>query len=101
VTNVALSREEVAALGRLARIELSPEELEHLAPQLDQILEHVAQVSEVASADVQPTSHPLPLTNVFRADEVRPSLSAEAALSGAPAAENDRFRVPRILGEES
>jgi aspartyl-tRNA(Asn)/glutamyl-tRNA(Gln) amidotransferase subunit C len=98
---VALSREEVAALGRLARIDLSPEELDHLAPQLDQILEHVAQVNQVAAADVQPTSHPLPLTNVFRTDEIRPSLAVEDALSGAPAAEDDRFRVPRILGEES
>ena len=98
---MALSREEVAALGRLARIELSPEELDHLAPQLDQILEHVAQVSEVAGEDVQPTSHPLPLSNVFRADEVRPCLSAEAALSGAPVAQDGRFRVPRILGEEA
>lgn len=98
---MAVSREEVAALGRLARIELSPQELDHLAPQLDQILEHVAQVSEVAAADVPPTSHPLPLKNVFRADEVRPSLSVEDALSAAPAAEDDRFRVPRILGEEA
>ncbi|QGN32370.1 Asp-tRNA(Asn)/Glu-tRNA(Gln) amidotransferase subunit GatC [Microlunatus sp. Gsoil 973] len=98
---MALSREEVAALGRLARIELSAEELEHLAPQLDQILEHVAQVSEVAAADIQPTSHPLPLTNVFRADEPVPCLPVEAALSGAPAVEGNRFRVPRILGEEA
>jgi aspartyl-tRNA(Asn)/glutamyl-tRNA(Gln) amidotransferase subunit C len=98
---VALSREEVAALGRLARIEMSAEELDHLAPQLDQILEHVAQVSEVAAADVRPTSHPLPLTNVFRADQVRPCLPVEDALSGAPAAEDNRFRVPRILGEEA
>nr|WP_091533298.1 Asp-tRNA(Asn)/Glu-tRNA(Gln) amidotransferase subunit GatC [Microlunatus soli] len=98
---VALSREEVAALGRLARIELSPEELEHLAPQLDQILEHVAQVSEVAGADVQPTSHPLPLSNVFRADEPRPCLTQDEALSGAPVAQDGRFRVPRILGEEA
>ena len=98
---MALSREEVAALGRLARIEMSPEELDHLAPQLDQILEHVAQVSEVAGADVQPTSHPLPLVNVFRADEIRPSLTEEAALSGAPVAQDGRFRVPRILGEEA
>jgi aspartyl-tRNA(Asn)/glutamyl-tRNA(Gln) amidotransferase subunit C len=98
---VTLSREEVAALGRLARIELSAEELDHLAPQLDQILEHVAQVSEVAAADIQPTSHPLPLTNVFRADEPKPCLTVEAALSGAPAVEGNRFRVPRILGEEA
>ncbi|GAB3928165.1 glutamyl-tRNA(Gln) amidotransferase subunit C [Microlunatus endophyticus] len=99
--DVALSREEVAALGRLARIELSTEELEHLAPQLDQILEHVARVSEVAAADIQPTSHPLPLSNVFRADEVRECLTAEQALSGAPAVEDGRFRVPRILGESA
>jgi aspartyl-tRNA(Asn)/glutamyl-tRNA(Gln) amidotransferase subunit C len=98
---VTLSREEVAALGRLARIELSAEELDHLAPQLDQILEHIAQVSEVAAADIQPTSHPLPLTNVFRADAPKPCLTVEAALSGAPAVEGNRFRVPRILGEEA
>ncbi len=96
---MALSPDEVAALARLARIELSAEELQHLAPQLDQILAHVAQVSEVAGEDVRPTSHPLPLTNVLRADEVRPSLSAEDALAGAPVAEQERFRVPRILGE--
>ncbi|MBO0812310.1 MAG: Asp-tRNA(Asn)/Glu-tRNA(Gln) amidotransferase subunit GatC [Microlunatus sp.] len=96
---MALSREEVAALGRLARIELSPEELEHLAPQLDQILEHVAQVSRVAAADIQPTSHPLPLTNVFRPDVVVACLPVEAALSGGPSVEDNKFRVPRILGE--
>ncbi len=98
---MAVSTEEVASLARLARIELSQAELEQLAPQLDQILEHVAQVGEVAATDVPPTSHPLPLTNVFRPDEIQPSLSAEAALAGAPAIEDDRFRVPRILGEET
>lgn len=97
---MALSPEEVAELGRLARIELTQDELEHLAPQLDVILESVAHVSDVAADDIPPTSHALPLTNVFRADEVRPSLPVEEALSGAPAAEQDRFRVPRILDEE-
>lgn len=98
---MAVSTEEVASLGRLARIELSQSELEQLAPQLDQILEHVAQVGEVAAADVVPTSHPLPLSNVFRTDEVQPSLPADTALEGAPSTEEDRFRVPRILGEEA
>lgn len=97
---VAVSTEEVASLGRLARIELSQSELEQLAPQLDQILEYVSRVGEVATTDVPPTSHPLPLTNVFRPDEVEPSLPVEDALAGAPAAEDNRFRVPRILGEE-
>jgi aspartyl-tRNA(Asn)/glutamyl-tRNA(Gln) amidotransferase subunit C len=98
---VALSPDDVAALARLARIEMSEEELAHLAPQLDVILESVASVSDVASDDVPPTSHALPLTNVFRVDEVRPSLPVADVLAGAPAAEQDRFRVPRILGEEA
>jgi len=97
---VALTPNDVADLARLARIELTPAELEHLAPQLDAILEAVAKVSEVAADDIPPTSHPLPLDNVQRADVVVPSMPREAALAGAPAAEEDRFRVPRILGEE-
>lgn len=96
---MALSPEEVAKLGRLARIELSEAELSHLAPQLDVILESVARVSEVDLDDVPPTSHALPLSNVFRPDEVTPGLTREEALAGAPAVEQDRFRVPRILGE--
>jgi aspartyl-tRNA(Asn)/glutamyl-tRNA(Gln) amidotransferase subunit C len=96
---VPLSPDDVAALGALARIELSPAELAHLAPQLDVILDYVAEVSQVAADDIPPTSHALPLTNVFRPDVVRPSLSLDAALSGAPSSEQDRFRVPRILGE--
>jgi aspartyl-tRNA(Asn)/glutamyl-tRNA(Gln) amidotransferase subunit C len=98
---VALSPDDVAALARLARIEMTDEELAHLAPQLDVILESVASVSDVATDDIPPTSHALPLTNVFREDVVRPSLPREAVLAGAPAAEEDRFRVPRILGEEA
>jgi aspartyl-tRNA(Asn)/glutamyl-tRNA(Gln) amidotransferase subunit C len=98
---VALSTEEVANLARLARIELTQAELEVLAPQLDVILESVARVSEVAAEDIPPTSHALPLTNVFRVDELRPSLPREEILAGAPAAEQMRFRVPRILGEEA
>jgi aspartyl-tRNA(Asn)/glutamyl-tRNA(Gln) amidotransferase subunit C len=98
---VALTTEDVANLARLARIELTQAELEVLAPQLDVILESVARVSEVAAQDIPPTSHALPLTNVFREDELRPSLLREQVLAGAPAAEQMRFRVPRILGEEA
>jgi aspartyl-tRNA(Asn)/glutamyl-tRNA(Gln) amidotransferase subunit C len=98
---VALTTEDVANLARLARIELTEAELEVLAPQLDVILESVARVSEVAAQDIPPTSHALPLTNVFREDELRSSLPREQVLAGAPAAEHMRFRVPRILGEEA
>ncbi|SDT17313.1 Asp-tRNA(Asn)/Glu-tRNA(Gln) amidotransferase subunit GatC [Actinopolymorpha singaporensis] len=103
----AITREEVAHLARLARIDLTDDELDHYAGQLGVILESVAQVGEVAAQDIPPTSHPVPLTNVFRADELRPGLTAEEALSGAPvvdgepAVEESRFRVPRILGEEA
>lgn len=97
----AITAEEVAHLARLARIDLTQAELDHLSPQLDGILQWVAQVGEVAADDVPPSSHALPLTNVFRTDEVRPGLERADALAGAPAEENDRFRVPRILGEEA
>jgi aspartyl-tRNA(Asn)/glutamyl-tRNA(Gln) amidotransferase subunit C len=95
-----ISADEVRHLADLARIDLSDAELEHLAPQLSVILDAVASISEVASDDVPPTSHPLPLTNVFREDVVTPGLSPEDALAGAPDAQEQRFAVPRILGDE-
>jgi aspartyl-tRNA(Asn)/glutamyl-tRNA(Gln) amidotransferase subunit C len=96
----AITRDEVAHLARLARLALDDSELDHYAAQLDVILQSVARVSEVARDDVPPTSHPVPLANVLRVDAVVPGLSAQEALSGAPAAEDGRFRVPRILDEE-
>ncbi len=96
----AITPDDLRHLAHLARIELSDAEVEHLTPQLDQIIGLVAKVGEVATAEVVPTSHPLPLTNVFRPDVVEPCLTAEEALAGAPAVEGQRFRVPRILDEE-
>ncbi|MBC9734661.1 Asp-tRNA(Asn)/Glu-tRNA(Gln) amidotransferase subunit GatC [Nocardioides marmotae] len=95
-----ITRDEVAHLADLARIDLDDAELDHLAPQLSVILESVASISGVAGDDVPPTSHPLPLTNVFRDDVVTPSLAPEDALAMAPAVEQQRFAVPRILGDE-
>ena len=97
---VEITRDEVAHLADLARIDLSDAELDHLAPQLSVILESVASISGVAGDDIPPTSHALPLTNVFRDDVVVPGLTAEQALSGAPESEQQRFAVPRILGDE-
>jgi aspartyl-tRNA(Asn)/glutamyl-tRNA(Gln) amidotransferase subunit C len=97
---MSLSRAEVAHLGRLARLALTQDELDHYTEQLGVILDAVARISEVAAADVPPTSHPLPITNVTRPDEVLPHLRQDQALAGAPAVEADRFRVPRILDEE-
>ena len=99
-SRVEITRDEVRHLADLARIDLDDAELDHIAPQLSVILESIASIAEVAAADIPPTSHAIPLTNVFREDVVRPSLTAEQALSGAPASEQQRFSVPRILGDE-
>ncbi|GAA2222428.1 hypothetical protein GCM10010429_56850 [Micromonospora olivasterospora] len=96
----AISREEVAHLARLSRLAVTEEELDVFAGQLDVILRSVAQVGEVAAADIPPTSHSVPLTNVLREDVVVPGLTPQEALSGAPDAEEQRFRVPRILDED-
>jgi aspartyl-tRNA(Asn)/glutamyl-tRNA(Gln) amidotransferase subunit C len=96
----AISREEVAHLARLSRLAVTDEELDRFAGQLEVILQAVARVGEVTAADIPPTSHSVPLTNVLRDDVVAPGLTREAALSGAPDPAEDRFRVPRILDEE-
>ena len=101
-----ISRDEVAHLARLARLAVTEQELDLFAGQLDVILAAVARVGEVAAPgtatdEIPPTSHAVPLQNVFRADERRPGLTQEQALACAPAAEGGRFRVPRILGEEA
>jgi aspartyl-tRNA(Asn)/glutamyl-tRNA(Gln) amidotransferase subunit C len=79
---------------------MGDEELDAMAGQLDVILGAVGRVQEVTAADIPPTSHAVPLTNVLRPDVPVPSLRAEEALAAAPAAEDDRFRVPRILDDE-
>jgi aspartyl-tRNA(Asn)/glutamyl-tRNA(Gln) amidotransferase subunit C len=97
----AISREDVAHLAHLARLAVTDAELDTFASQLDVILGAVSRVGEVETEGVPPTSHAIPLTNVLRPDEIRPSLPREEVLAGAPAAEENRFRVPRILTEEA
>lgn len=96
-----ISRDDVAHLAKLARLAVTEDELDTFAGQLDVILGAVARVSEVAAADIPPTSHAVAMTNVFRADVVRPSLPRDAVLAGAPAVEDEKFRVPRILSEDA
>jgi aspartyl-tRNA(Asn)/glutamyl-tRNA(Gln) amidotransferase subunit C len=96
-----ISRAEAEHLARLARLDLAPDELDQLSGQLDAIAGWVARVAEVAADDIPPTSHSVPVTNVFRADEPRPGLTPQAVLAAAPDAEDGRFRVPRILTEEA
>ncbi len=91
---------QVAHLANLARIALTPEELQKLTGELGVIIESIAKVSEVATPDVPATSHPIRLTNVFRPDIPGETLTVEQALSGAPERDGDRFKVSAILGEE-
>lgn len=92
---------EVLRLAGLARIDLSDDEVTRLAGELDVIVQAVATVSEVAGPDVPATSHPIPLTNVFREDVPGTTLDRDAILSQAPEAQDDKFAVPQILGEEA
>jgi aspartyl-tRNA(Asn)/glutamyl-tRNA(Gln) amidotransferase subunit C len=96
-----ISADQVRHLAELARIDLSEGEVESLTAELAQIVESVATVSQFVTPDVPATSHPIAMANVFRDDLVVPGLTAEQALSGAPAREGDFFRVAPILGEEA
>ena len=97
-----ITRAEVAHLARLARLALEDDELDRLASELDVILGAVAKIGEVSDAEgVRPMTHAVPIENVMRPDVVRPSLDRDAVLAGAPAAEDGRFRVPRILDDEA
>ncbi len=97
---MSLTRDDVAHLAELARIDLSEAELDRMVGELTVILDSVALVQQAPTEGVEPMSHPLPLTNVTRPDVPRPGLTAEEALSGAPATEQQRFSVPRILAED-
>lgn len=96
---MALSREQVLHVARLARLALTDEEVERFAHQLSDILEHAARVTSLATEDVAPTSHAIALVNVFRDDEPQPCLPQEKALSTAPEVEDGRFKVPKIMEE--
>jgi aspartyl-tRNA(Asn)/glutamyl-tRNA(Gln) amidotransferase subunit C len=91
---MAISREQVLHVAKLAELDLGEDELARLADQLNAILEAVGKVSELDLSDVPPTSHPLDVVNVLRADEPRPSLPLDDVFLNAPAREDDSFRVP-------
>jgi aspartyl-tRNA(Asn)/glutamyl-tRNA(Gln) amidotransferase subunit C len=95
-----ITNDQVSHLANLARIALTPEEIDKLTGELGVIIDSIAKVSEVATADVPATSHPIRLVNVFRADVPGPTLTAEQALAGAPEHDGSRFKVSAILGEE-
>lgn len=95
-----LTRDDVAHLAGLARIAMTDDELDRMVGELGIILTSVATVQQAPTQGVEPMSHPMPLANVTRPDQIRPSLGTAAALAAAPATEQDRFVVPRILDQE-
>ena len=95
-----ITRADVEHVAQLARLALSEEEIVSLTEELGAIVDYAAQVSALDTNDVPPTAHPLPVVNVFRPDVARPGLPRDEVLAAAPVAEENRFRVPRILGEE-
>ena len=101
VSESRISRADVAYLARLARLAVTEAELDVFAGQLDVILAAVARVGEVAAEDIPPTSHAVPMTNVYRPDEIWPCLPRDAVLAAAPRAEDGKFRVPQILAPEA
>jgi aspartyl-tRNA(Asn)/glutamyl-tRNA(Gln) amidotransferase subunit C len=95
----ALGREDVAHVARLARLELTEEELDLFTVQLASVLDHASDMAALDLSGLEPMSHPLEIRNVLRPDEPHPSLDRAAVLAAAPAVEDDRFRVPRIAAE--
>jgi aspartyl-tRNA(Asn)/glutamyl-tRNA(Gln) amidotransferase subunit C len=100
MASMSITRDEVAHLARLARLALADGELDLYAGQLDVIIANVARVQEVAADGIPPMTHAAALANVFRDDVLVPCLDPGAVLDQAPAAEQGRFRVPRILAED-
>ena len=98
-TRAPLSRDDVVHVARLARLDLSEEEVELFTAQLRTVLDHANDVAALDLSHLEPSSHPIALENVMRPDEVTPSLDREEVLAAAPAVEDHRFRVPRIVGE--
>ena len=92
-----LTREEVQHVARLARLELTDEELERMRAELDAILAYIDKLRALDVEGVEPTSHAVPLVNVMRDDDVRPSLPLDEMLANAPDRDGDQFRVPRII----
>jgi aspartyl-tRNA(Asn)/glutamyl-tRNA(Gln) amidotransferase subunit C len=93
---MAISRDEVLHVARLARLALTDDEIERLTSELGAILEAVGVVAELDLVDVPPTSHPLDLVNVWDEDEPRESLSLDDVFANAPARDGDHFRVPPV-----
>ncbi|MBR2520082.1 MAG: Asp-tRNA(Asn)/Glu-tRNA(Gln) amidotransferase subunit GatC [Selenomonadaceae bacterium] len=92
-----VSEQDIKTVASLSRLKIRPEETAEVTEQLDKFLTYVENLKTIDTTDIEPTTYALPMQNVFRADEVKPSLERELALSNAPLAEDGYFKVPRVL----
>lgn len=97
---MAVSKKDVEKIAELARLKFSDEELESFTPQMNEILNYMEKLNELYTENVKPLSHPVEQTNVFREDELKPSITTEDALKNAPAKDDHHFKVPKVIGEK-
>ena len=97
---MAVNKQDVEKIAELARLIFSEEELENFTPQMNKILSYMDKLNELDTDNVEPLSHPVEQTNVFREDELRPSISIEDALKNAPSKDEYQFKVPKVIGDK-
>jgi aspartyl-tRNA(Asn)/glutamyl-tRNA(Gln) amidotransferase subunit C len=97
---MAVTKKDVEKIAELARLKFSEEELQNFTPQMNEILSYMDKLNELDTENVEPLSHPVEQTNVFREDEMRPSIPTEAALKNAPAKDERHFKVPKVIGDK-
>jgi aspartyl-tRNA(Asn)/glutamyl-tRNA(Gln) amidotransferase subunit C len=97
---MAVTKKDVEKIAELARLKFTDEELENFTPQMNEILSYMDKLNELDTENVKPLSHPVEQTNVFREDELKPSISTEDALKNAPAKDDHHFRVPKVIGDK-
>ncbi|MFH0840075.1 MAG: Asp-tRNA(Asn)/Glu-tRNA(Gln) amidotransferase subunit GatC [Candidatus Omnitrophota bacterium] len=96
---MSITKDDVKYIAALARLKLTEKETEYFTGQLSSIIDYIDQLKELDTRSIEPTTHPMPMQNVFRPDIVKPSLNADDVLKNAPAKENNLFKVPRIIEE--
>lgn len=97
---MAVTKKDVEKIAELARLKFSEDELESFTPQMNEILSYMDKLNELNTENVEPLSHPVEQTNVFRKDEIKPSITTEEALKNAPAKDEHHFKVPKVIGDK-
>jgi len=97
---MAVTKKDVEKIAELARLKFTEEELENFTPQMNEILSYMDKLNELDTNDVKPLSHPVEQTNIFREDEMKPSVTTEEALKNAPSKDEHHFKVPKVIGDK-